>query len=126
MEFRFVLGIEAGEMEAQLPVEQRANWPVDTLISYAIEDGKVIGRMAIMSLQVVEGTWVDPEKRSTSLAYRMMKQLEAVQKQALGRTHSLALVYDEQPEVGEYLQRVGFKRFPVTLYEKSLVEEDPA
>ena len=124
LEFKFLIGPEVAEAELQIPAEQRVPWPIDSIIMYAMEDGKIVGRMGVMSIKFIEGTWVDESKRSTSLAFRMMKQMEAVLRESLGSTHAMALVYDEQPEVGDYLARVGFERFPVIVYSKELVEKE--
>jgi len=124
MEFRFLIGPEVVEAEQQLPAEQRVAWPFDSIVGYAYEGDRIIGRMGIMSVKLIEGSWVSPDAPPT-IAYRMMKQV-LVMLQSLGDTHSLALAYDGQPEVAGYLERVGFERFPVTMYNKVLVEKEKA
>lgn len=121
MEFKFLFGPEITVAEQALPVEQRVQWPLDSIVAYCFDGEKIIGRMGIMSIKLIEGTWVAPDAAPTT-AFRMMKQMEAVL-QHLGNTHAMALVYDEQPKVAEYLTRVGFERFPVTVFSKMLEEE---
>lgn len=118
MEFKFVLGIESAETESQLPKEQQVRWPLDSLVMYCLEDGKIIGRVAAMSLKIFEGTWVDPNAPPTT-AYRMIKQMETAYAAFLGDSVG-AFVADEQPEIGDYLTRIGYEKLPVTFYTKDL------
>lgn len=118
IEFQFLIGPETVAAEAQMPVEQRVPWPLDSVIMYAFDGDKLVGRMGLMSIKMIEGTWAAPDA-SPTLAYRMMKQMDAMQIY-LGSTSSFAMVHDIQPEIAGYLERVGFQRFPVTLYQKML------
>lgn len=118
IEFKFLVGPETTSAEQQLPVGQQVTWPFDSIVLYAFENDRVIGRIGVMAIRVIEGTWAEPGH--TTLAPRLMKQLEAFLK-SLGSTHAAALVYDEQPQVAEYLKRIDFKRFPVTMFIKDLV-----
>lgn len=124
LEFQFLVGPELAAAEAQLPVEQRVVWPADTMVAYAIDSGRIIGRMGCMSVKILEGTWVAPDAPPTT-AYRLMKQMEAVLSY-LGNTHALAMVYDEHPQIADYLKRVDFERVPVQFYSKELVKKEEA
>ena len=124
MEFRFLAGPEILEAEKQIPDDQKVNWPVDSIVMYCFEDNKVIGRMGLMSFKIVEGTWAHPDKKGTSVAYRMMRQMEAMVAY-LGEPAINAFSADDQP-VSDYLERYGFERLPITLYTKSLVEKGKA
>jgi hypothetical protein len=93
--------------------------PPDSTVLYARENGEIVGRTAIIELPHVEGTWVAESKRGSSLALRLIRKLEE-EVAALGRSHLFAFAFDSQPEVSEYLERVGYTRFPVTVWAKSL------
>lgn len=123
MEFKILIGPEVVAMERLMPVGQQVQWPIETAVVYAIEGDSPVGRMALMSLKVLEGSWVSDEKRGSTIAYRMMKMMEEFAAR-IGDTHLLALVYDEQPAVAEYLRRVNFERFPVTMMSKELVRKE--
>ncbi len=123
LEFKFLVGPELVDAEAQLPENQRVAWPIDSIIMFAYEDGKVVGRMGLMSIKIIEGTYVAPGH--TTLAYRMMKQMEAFLAY-LGNTHAMAIVYDGMPQVADYLQRVDFTREPLTLYSKEVAKKAEA
>jgi hypothetical protein len=125
MEFKFLAGPEVLEAEKQIPDDQKVNWPVDSIVMYCFEGDTVIGRMGIMSFKIVEGTWADPSKQGTTLAFRMMKQMEAMVAY-LGEPAINAFSADSQAEVGEYLERYGFERLPITLYTKALVKKKEA
>ncbi len=125
MEFRFLIGSEIVEAEKQLPVEQRAHWPVDSMVMYCYEDDRIVGRMGVMSLKIIEGTWIAPDKRSTTLPLRVLRQFEAMYAAYLGENLN-AFASEEQPEIADYLSRVGFERVPVNLFTKTLVQKKEA
>src|SRR5258705_12024812 len=99
MEFKFLVGPEIAEAEQKLPVEQRVTWPVDSMVMYCFEGDAIIGRMGVMSIKFIEGTWVAPEA-SGRLLFQLERQLEAML-QYIGSTHAIALAYDEQPKVAD-------------------------
>lgn len=123
MDFKFLIGPELEAAEQQMPLGQRVNWPLDTMVLYVFENERVVGRMGVMSIKIIEGTWVEPGQ--STLAFRMMKQMEEFLK-SVNNTHASAFVYDEQPQIAEYLKRVGFERFPVTMFIKDLYREENA
>lgn len=114
MEFLFLDGEQASQIDPT-----GITWPADTVVLCAVEGDQVVARSAILNLPVVEGSWVSPEKRGTSLAFRMLREVETIYR-ATDKTHSMAMAADDQPEVGEYLERVGYERMPVTMYTKKL------
>jgi N-acetylglutamate synthase-like GNAT family acetyltransferase len=119
MEFRFLAGPEILEAEKQIPNDQKVNWPVDSIVMYTYEGEQIVGRMGLMSIKFIEGTYIAPDNRNGRLLLQMMTQMEGVIKY-LGNTHAMALSYDEQPQVSDYLKRLGFERFPVTMFDKEL------
>lgn len=123
-EFRFLIGPEIIEAEQSIPDDQKISWPLDSIVLFAYEDGKVVGRIGIMAIKIVEGTYADPSKRGGRLPLELMKRMEAMQAY-LGEPNINAPVYDEQAEVADYLTRVGFERVPLTLYTKLLLKETP-
>jgi|SRR5688572_9316479 len=115
VEFKLLTGPELNLIDPQ-----GVTWPFDTMGIVAFEDGKLVARTAIMNLPVIEGTWVDPEKRNTFLAARLIQKIEQLYVE-LGKTHAMALVYDEQPEIEGYLKRFGYEKQPVTFHAKELI-----
>lgn len=91
------------------------------IVVFAFEGDRIVGRSAILPVDVIEGTMVVEDKRGTSLAFRLLRRVEELYLQA-GRTHAIAFAHNDQPEVGEYLERVGYERSPLTVYSKQLVE----
>jgi len=101
-------------------------WP-DPVVSapivvFAYEGDRVVGRSAILPVDCVEGTMIVEDKRGTSLAFRLLRRIEELYR-ANGRTHAIAFAHDDQPEVAEYLERVGYRKSPLTVYSKQLVED---
>jgi hypothetical protein len=125
LEFKFLVGPEAVEADKQLPAGQRVQWPVDSLVAYAVEDGKIVGRIGAVAIKVVEGTWCAPEKRGTTLPMRLMRQFEAMYSTFLG-TAIGAFAPDAKPEISKYLERIGYEKLPVTFYTKTIVEQEKA
>lgn len=100
-------------------------WPFDTFAWCAFEDGKLVGRSAIMNLPVVEGTWVEPTKRNGTLAARLLWKIEDLYR-SLGKTHAMAMVREDQPEIQYYMERFGYKREPLVFYSKELKQKEEA
>lgn len=120
IEYKLLTSIELNECDPQGVV-----WPLDTFGIVAIEDGKVVGRTTIMNLPVIEGTWIDESKRGGTLAVRLVQRIEELYR-TLGKTHAMALVYDEQPEIADYLKRFGFEEQPLRFFAKELVAKKEA
>lgn len=93
--------------------------PPGTLVIGALNDGKLVGRITLMSLIHLEGTWVDEAYRGGSTAARLVKRAEEVLAGG-GVTSAWAYTPDAQPEVGDYLKRFGYSRMPLTIYQKFL------
>lgn len=120
IEYKLLTAIELNEIDPQ-----GVQWPLDTFGIVALEDGKVVGRTTIMNLPVIEGTWIEESKRGGTLAVRLVQRIEELYK-TLGKTHAMALVYNEQPEIAEYLKRFGFEEQPLRFYAKELVAKKEA
>jgi Acetyltransferase (GNAT) family len=114
IEFKFVTGAEAREIDPQqLP------WPDSSAVLYAEQDGEIVGRTASLILPIIEGTWVAESKRGSSLAYRLIKKLEA-EACAVGQTQLFAFIMDNQPELHGYMERIGYVKQPLTVWVKAL------
>lgn len=118
IEFRVLTGDEA-----RLVDPEGIAWPASAAVVFAIENNRIVGRSAILGADIVEGTWTSPEKRGTSLAFRLIRRVEELYK-AHGRTHAIAFVSTEQPEVAGYLERAGYEKSPLMVYSKVLVKVD--
>lgn len=125
IEFRVVDG-----EEARLLDPAHMDWPIDSKVVFAFENNEVIGRssltimpmIAVLNTSIIEGSWIREAKRGTSLAFRLIKKVEEVFREN-NKTHALAFAYDAQPEIADYLSRVGFEKLPLTIYMKQLVKE---
>lgn len=119
MEFRVLNGTEARAADPQ-----GQEWPDNTEAIIAVEDEKVVGFTAWLFLPHIEGTFVVPEKRHTSLGFRLVRNMEQLLA-ARNISHSFAYAYDRQPEVSDYLERLGYEKIPVSVWIKPLVKETP-
>lgn len=91
------------------------------LIGVKDDAGNIIARSGIIAFPHIEGTWVAPSHRKGTLAARMIRALEHVTKR-LGRSHLFAFILDEQPEIADYMQRLGYKKQPMTIWAKKVGE----
>lgn len=122
--------IEVGGLEARSIDAQQLEWPADSRVVFAVENGSVVGRSSMYTLPVavildwatIEGTEIDKAKRGGTLAVRLIKFVEQVFRDH-GKTHAFAFSYDDQPEVGGYLERFGYTKVPFTVWQKQLVKE---
>lgn len=108
------------ELHELASVLDGGNLPPDAVIFVAmLPDGKIVGRTSICPLLFIEGSFVAPEYRSTPLAARLIRALEHYMHDC-GRSHTAALVRDDQPEVAGYLERFGYEKQPVSMWAKDL------
>lgn len=102
------------------PADSRIDWPEGSIVLGAFaSDGSMVGRIAIIDLPHIEGTWVADKFRRGTLAFRLIRGIEDIMRR-IGRSHVFAFAYDTQPEVSSYLERVGYKRMPLTVWVKEL------
>lgn len=91
--------------------------PGASRVVVAEDDGEIVGRMILCMPVHIEGTWVKPDHRKTTLAYRMHQFcLQTLRDLGLGK--ALAYANDEQTE--NYLSRLGYIRTHVSLWEKEV------
>lgn len=95
-------------------------WPDESVVCLAIEGERVVGHSSILATNLIEGTVIVSDKQSGSLAFRLVRHMEELMKKG-GNEAAFAFAPDENPEIGDYLSRVGYVRLPVTLYLKKLV-----
>jgi GNAT superfamily N-acetyltransferase len=114
--FRVLSGVEARPIDPD-----KIPFPDDSVVLYAFEGERIVGRTSIIHLPHIEGTWVAEDKRGTTLAFRLVKKIEEIIRDD-GKGFAFAYAWDQQPEVSDYLQRVGYQRFPVTVFFKQVEE----
>jgi RimJ/RimL family protein N-acetyltransferase len=85
----------------------------------ALEGDKLIGCALLVVLPHIEGIWVDPEHRNGLTAAGLEKSLVRWSHEVLGIEKIFAYAFTDQ--IAGYLERIGYKRIPVTLYEKETV-----
>jgi GNAT superfamily N-acetyltransferase len=115
LEIRTLNAAEIAQAEAIDGIDM----PDGTLFIGAIEDGEIVGRIMMLSLVHLEGTWVHERYRGGTLAARLVKKAEEGLR-TLGVTHVIAYTPESNPKIGEYMQRFGYTRFPVTTWQKPL------
>ena len=90
--------------------------PENTWVAAAIDDGKLVGRLAAISLPHIEAAWIDQGYRGSMIGVRMETLLEQKLKE-LGANLVLAFAVDETME--SYLQRLGYQKI-ATAWKKEI------
>ena len=104
---------------------QGTPWPDGTLVLYAVEQGEIIGRQAYLLLPHLEGAWTREDKRGGSLGYRLIRKMEDKVAES-GYPVVFAYALDSQPDVSDYLSRMGYEKQPVTLWMKQVQKKEAA
>lgn len=107
-------GKEAREIDPE-----GTQWPDGTLVLYAVEHGEITGRQGYMLLPHLEGNWVREDKRGGTLGFRLVRKMEKIVAEN-GYPIVCAYALDSQPEISNYLSRLGYKKQPVTLWIKEV------
>ena len=83
------------------------------------ENGQIVGRMLLVCLTHVEGTWVREDKRNSRRALRMMqKTIEEAKNNGL--TQLLAYTDETDQKVSKYMRFLGFQRLPISVWNKAI------
>lgn len=93
--------------------------PARTIAIAALEGDELLGCAFLVVLPHIEGIWVKPEHQKGIVAKRIEEVLVEHSKRVLGIDRIFAYAFTDQ--IASYLERVGYKRIPVTLYEKEAV-----
>lgn len=91
--------------------------PATSIVIVAKECGEIVGRMMLLSLVHIEGTWISESHRSGRVLVKMMKEMEKQAHQAGVRT---LFAYSGDDKVSDYLVRLGYKKTPLVIFEKEL------
>lgn len=108
--------LEDDEFEVLKTVEE--GYCPDPRYSIAVvaeAEGKIVGRMLLISPAHIEGTWIAESFKRGTTGIRMMHFMEN-EAQKIGLTKILA--YAESKEVADYLSRLGYVQRNVTVWEK--------
>lgn len=91
--------------------------PDHSVVIVAIRDGEIVGRTMLVRPFHIEGTWVDERFRKGTVGYRLIRKLES-EARSMGLKVSCA--YVDQPNLEDYMQRLGYTKSPMTLWTKEL------
>lgn len=125
------LAIVDGDIATQIdPVNieigpQNIKWPKDSIVVYAIDEEtlKIKGRSSIVHFGFIEGTEIfDEELKGTKLFYTLINKIEEIV-QLEGHLSLFTMTPDDKPEIANYVKRLGYKKFPASIYIKDFREE---
>jgi len=84
-----------------------------SIVVLANDHGEIVGRMFIVAVAHLEGTWVADVARGGIVAKRLM---ERVREEARGAGLTALMAYSASGEHDAYLHRLGFVRQPWTTW----------
>jgi len=95
--------------------------PEGSVVLIAENDaGEIVGRMIIVDVPHIEGTWVSPEARGGSLGYRLERAAcEAARGLGLRKTFAFVTTVEH----AGYLRRLGWRDAGYMVLTKSLEKE---
>lgn len=117
IEYKLLTGPELNAIDPQ-----GVQWPWDTFAIVAFEGERIVGRLAIRNMPVLEGWFVSEDKRVGEISDELVTRAENFL-QSLGATHTACLSYDEAPALRRVIHSYGYKDFPVQLHVKELKKE---
>lgn len=86
-------------------------------VAIVAKDGAdYVGRILLVALAHVEGTWIREDKRHGSFGLRMWNRMEKEAKE-IGLTQLFAYC---EPKHDSYMERLGYIRVPVSVWRKEL------
>lgn len=91
--------------------------PEHSVVVVIGEGEKLVGRTSILGVPHVEGTYIDPAHRNGSTLKRLMT---AIEQEARKEGIKQLLSYAPDFEVEMYLYRIGYKKMPISVWEKEL------
>jgi hypothetical protein len=92
--------------------------PPDGCVAFVAREGEeIVGRIFIMAPAHVEGPWIREDRRGGLLLNQLVA---AVTGEAKSCGHSKIFAYAASDQLADYLQRLGFQKMPLTVWEKEL------
>ncbi len=91
--------------------------PDNSIVVLAKDKNEIVGRTMLIRPWHIEGTWLKEGKRRGVVGHLMLNKLEQEAKSAgISQLFSYAM----QPEIEGYLERMGYKKQPVTVWTKDI------
>jgi|SRR6185295_145143 len=124
IQYEFFTGEEANLLELhKLDESIRVPWPPTSHILYAINENKdIIGRMGLLQLPHIEGTWIREDYRNGTIAVRMISKVENLLVEN-DRTAAFAFIQTKDEDIQNYMERLGYIELPLKVYVKALIDD---
>lgn len=117
MNTRVIRLLDSAEYERLAYVEEGYVPDPDSSLALVVEEeGKIVGRMMLIPMYHIEGTWIEQEHRGGQILARMMKHMEDAAK-SKGLTKLLSYA---TPEVESYIERLGYTKQQLTVWAKDI------
>lgn len=91
--------------------------PRKSIVVLAKDGSEAIGRIMLLAPAHIEGTWVADRARK-GLVLRQL--VGAIELEAAAEGIKELFAYSPNEQVGDYLERLGYVKMPLTIYAKEL------
>lgn len=91
--------------------------PKSSVALVARNDHEIVGRVFLLTPAHLEGPWVRPDLRGTTMGKRLIDAAEEVAKRCGVRK---MFAYGASEDLENYLMRLGYKREPFTVWTKEI------
>jgi GNAT superfamily N-acetyltransferase len=91
--------------------------PASSIAVVAQDGNEIIGRIFLVAPAHIEGPYIEEAHRGGTIAKRLVS-VAATEARKCGITKLMA--YGFSPELEDYLERLGFKKQPVTVWAKEI------
>ena len=118
IQYEFFTGFEARKIDPE-----KLPWPIDSFVSYAIEQNEIIARLGAMPIMHLEGLWIREDRRNSLILPRLVAKVEN-KLISEGRSIAMAFAVDGRPEMADYLERLNYLEMPLKVYSKALDKEN--
>lgn len=88
-----------------------------SIVIVAKDGNEIVGRIMLLNLAHIEGTWVAPQHRGGTIGWRMIRMIEKAA-QRIGITKLFA--YTDTDQNGEYVERLGYRKTNFVVWVKEL------
>lgn len=87
--------------------------PALAAIVVAEQDGRIVGVWAALTAVHLDGLWVDPAERGTTVAGRLLREMKTL---LLDRGVTVSFTMVSDPQVAILAYKAGFTRYPGDLF----------
>ena len=115
-----MIGVRRADPDDLARIHEPAPDPAKAITIIAEDErGNIVGRIMLVGVMHVEGIFVDPKWRGSTVMQRLVEEAEREARE-LGLTQVLA--FGASKEMEGYIERLGYNLMPFSIWEKKLCQ----